>query len=194
MAQLMSWPRRSGAQVGILGSTPRLVVRAAVVGLAGAAGLIALYLLIVGLGSRSWSHALSLLLTDRYYVAAVVTGFGIQIGLYSYVRGLLRHGHGVGSSTAVAATGTGTSTVSMIACCLHHVSDILPVVGLSGAAVFLSNYKVPLILVGVLTNAIGIAFMIRTLVHHRRAVAPAPPAACHTGTLSPGEAGVDGAG
>lgn len=191
MAQPMPWPRRSGAQVGTRPSLSRPILRAVLAGIIGAAGLIALYLLIVGLGSRSWSHALSLLLTDRYYVAAVVAGFGIQIGLYAHVRGMLRHTHGLQSSTAVAATGTGTSTVSMIACCLHHVSDILPVVGLSGAAVFLSNYKIPLILVGVVTNAIGIAFMARTIIHHRRVVAQA---ACHPRTLSPGEAGADGTG
>ena len=190
----MSWTRSSGAPARTLLSIPRPVLRAIVAAVAGAAGLIALYLLSVGLGSRSWAHALTLLLTDRYYVAAVVAGFGIQIGLFTYVR-MLHREHGLRSSTAVAATGTGTSTVSMIACCLHHVSEILPVVGLSGAAVFLSNYKVPLILVGVVTNGIGIAFMTRTILHHRRMVAQAQgQAACHTRTLSPDQAGADGVG
>lgn len=170
---------------------PRSIWRAGLVGILGAIALVGLYLLIVGIASRSWSHALSLLFTDRYYVTAVVVGFGIQIGLYTYVRGLLRGDHGVTSSTALAASGTGTSTVSMIACCLHHAYDVLPVVGLSGAAVFLSNYKVPLILVGVATNAVGIALMGRLIVHHRRVVAaaarrptaPAPETGdhCHPG-------------
>ncbi len=185
----MPWPRRSGAQAVTFPLIPRPILRAVLAGIAAAAGLIALYLLIIGLGSRSWSHALNLLVTDRYYVAAVVTGFGIQIGLYTHVRGMLRRNHGLQSSTAVAATGTGTSTVSMIACCLHHVSDILPIVGLSGAAVFLSNYKVPLILVGVFTNAIGIAFMLRTIRHHRRVMAQP---ACHVPGPTAAEAGVDG--
>jgi len=176
MAQPMPWARRSGVLAATFPPMPRPVLRAVIAGVLGAAGLVGLYLLIVGLGSRSWAHALSLLSTDRYYVAAVVAGFGIQIGLYAYVRGLGRHDRAVGSSTVVAATGTGTSTVSMIACCLHHVSDIVPIVGLSGAAVFLSNYKVPLILVGVVTNAVGIAYMARAIVHHRRLVAQA---ACH---------------
>lgn len=193
MARPMSWPRTSSLQSATAPWLPRSIIRAAIVGIVGAASLIALYLLIVGLGSRSWSHALNLLVSDRYYVAAVVAGFGIQIGLYTYVRGMLRRDHGVRSSTAVAATGTGTSTMSMIACCLHHVSDILPIVGASGAAVFLSNYKVPLILVGLVTNAVGIAFMARTILHHRRVVAQAQPA-CHTGTPTPAEAGTGGAG
>ena len=152
---------------------PGPVPRAAGVGLLGAAGLLGFYLVIVWLGSKSWSHAVDLLLTDRYYVAAVAAGFGIQIGLYAYVRRLLRGDHGLKSSTAVAAAGTGTSTTSMIACCLHHVADVLPVVGLSGAAVFLSNYKIPLIVVGLITNAIGITLMTRIILHHRRTLAGA---------------------
>ncbi len=137
----------------------------------GAVALVGFYITVVWLGSRSWAHAVQLLLTDRYYVAAVALGFGTQIGLYAYVRGLLRASTGLRSSTAVAAAGTGTSTTSMIACCLHHVADVLPIVGFSGAAVFLSNYKVPLIIVGLVTNAIGIGLMGRIIRHHRRTAA-----------------------
>ncbi len=178
--------KRSMPPLSVDGRIPR----AALVGVLGAAGLIGFYVTVVWLGSRSWTHAVELLLTDRYYVAAVALGFGTQIGLYAYVRGLLRGAAGVRSSTAVAAAGTGTSTTSMIACCLHHVADVLPVVGLSGAAVFLSNYKVPLIIVGLITNGIGIALMGRIIRHHRRSATaaasrtPAPQAAdgvhCHT--------------
>src|SRR3990170_1771336 len=134
----------------------RRIPRAALVGVLGAAGLIGFYITVVWLGSRSWAHAVDLLWSDHYYVAAVALGFGTQIGLYGYVRGLLRGAAGVRSSTAVAAAGTGTSTTSMIACCLHHVADVL------------SNYKVPLIAVGLVTNAIGIVLMGRIIAHHRR--------------------------
>lgn len=44
-------------------------------------------------------------------------------------------------------------------------------VGVLGAAVFLSNYKVPLIAVGLVTNAIGIVLMGRIIAHHRRTTA-----------------------
>src|SRR3990170_9036559 len=169
----------------------RRIPRAALVGVLGAAGLVGFYITVVWLGSRSWAHAVDLLWSDRYYVAAVALGFGTQIGLYGYVRGLLRGAPGVRSSTAVAAAGTGTSTTSMIACCLHHVADVLPVVGLSGAAVFLSNYKIPLIVVGLITNAIGITLMTRIILHYRRTLAgairvpagaqAAPGDHCHVG-------------
>lgn len=161
------------------------ILRALLVGVLGAVALVGFYITVVWLGSRSWAHAVQLLLTDRYYVVAVALGFGTQIGLYAYVRGLLRASVGLRSSTAVAAAGTGTSTTSMIACCLHHVADVLPVVGLSGAAVFLSDYKVPLIIVGLVTNGIGIGLMGRIIRHHRRAAAAT---GCHTAGSATGEA------
>jgi len=160
------------------------ILRALLVGVLGAVALVGFYITVVWLGSRSWAHAVELLLTDRYYVVAVALGFGTQIGLYAYVRGMLRASAGLRSSTAVAAAGTGTSTTSMIACCLHHVADVLPVVGLSGAAVFLSNYKVPLIIVGLITNGVGITLMGRIIRHHHR---PAAGASGHTPEPSAGD-------
>jgi hypothetical protein len=160
------------------------ILRALLVGALGAVALVGFYITVVWLGSRSWTHAVELLLTDRYYVVAVALGFGTQIGLYAYVRGLLWASAGLRSSTAVAAAGTGTSTTSMIACCLHHVADVLPVVGLSGAAVFLSNYKVPLIIVGLFTNGVGITLMGRIIRHHHRA---AVAASGHTPEPSAGD-------
>src|SRR3990172_8080086 len=142
--------------------------RPAATGVLGAVALIGLYLGIVRFGSNSWPHAVELLLTDWYLVAAVATGFGIQIGLFTHLRRLLRANGGVRSATAMAAGGTATSTTSMVACCLHHLADVLPVIGLSGAAVFFTTYKVPVILFGLATNALGIGMMIRTIRRHSR--------------------------
>ena len=43
----------------------------------------------------------------------------------------------------------------MLACCAHHLVDLLPLVGLSAAAVFLNVYKTPLFLLGITMNVIG---------------------------------------
>jgi hypothetical protein len=51
----------------------------------------------------------------------------------------------------------------MLACCVHHVADVLPLLGLSGAAVFLAQYKVPFMLLGLLSNAIGIVVLVVTI-------------------------------
>ena len=142
--------------------------RPAATGVLGAVALIGLYLGIVRFGSNSWPHAVELLLSDWYLVAAVATGFGIQIGLFTHLRRLLRANGGVRSARAMAAGGTATSTTSMVACCLHHLADVMPVIGLSGAAVFFTTYKVPVILFGLATNALGIGMMVRTIRSHLR--------------------------
>jgi len=66
--------------------------------------------------------------------------------------------------------GGGTSTVAMVACCLHHVSDLLPLLGLSAAASFLSAYKIPFMLVGLARNAVGIFVIVRTIRREQRHV------------------------
>ena len=51
----------------------------------------------------------------------------------------------------------------MVACCAHHLVDIVPVAGATGAAAFLINYRVPFMVVGIGVNAIGIAVATRRL-------------------------------
>ncbi|MBS4026018.1 MAG: hypothetical protein KGZ96_10145 [Clostridia bacterium] len=66
----------------------------------------------------------------------------------------------------IAAAGTGTSTATMVACCLHHVGDVAPVIGLSGAAVFMSQYKVYFMIFGISMNLLGIYLMLRMIKKH----------------------------
>jgi hypothetical protein len=51
----------------------------------------------------------------------------------------------------------------MVACCAHHVADVLPVLGLSAAAAFLAQWKVPFLVIGLLMNLAGILVMLRAL-------------------------------
>jgi len=48
----------------------------------------------------------------------------------------------------------------MAACCAHHLVDLLPILGLSAAALFLSEYQEQLLIFGILANVIGIAMML----------------------------------
>ncbi len=131
--------------------------RPAVVGLIASLALLLFYLGLVSLISWSWSHALALLAEDRWFVFPITLGFGIQAGLFTYLRSL--HGATM-MPAAVTGSSTGASTAAMIACCAHHVSDVLPLVGLSGAAIFLAQYKVPFMVVGLLSNAAGIGVLL----------------------------------
>ncbi len=135
----------------------RIYFRPIVVGLIASLALLLFYLGLVSLISRSWSHALSLLADDRWFVLPITLGFGIQAGLFTYLRSL----HGATKMPmAVTGSSAGASTAAMVACCAHHVVDVLPLLGLSGAAIFLAQYKVPFMIVGLLSNAAGIGFLL----------------------------------
>lgn len=135
-------------------------------GVLAAFSLVGLYLGLVT-WAQDWQHALDLLWGDRYFVAAIAAGFGLQVGLFAYLRFVLGR-RASRSAAGVTAAGTGTSTVAMVACCAHHVSDALPLLGLSGLAIFLNDYRLPLMGLGLAVNALGVVYMLRLLLRERR--------------------------
>ncbi len=134
--------------------------RAHVHGLSGSLGLLAFYFAVMGY-FQGVDPAIENFLSLWYVMVPLVIGFGIQVGLYSYARSSLK-----ALSAASAAASGGISTGSMVACCAHHISDVLPLLGLSAAAAFLVKFQMPLILVGILSNAIGITMMLEMLKRH----------------------------
>ena len=139
--------------------TPRLLASLAA-GVAGALALVGLYLAIVTL-AQGPDHAAELLWRDRALVAAIAAGFGAQVGLFTSLW-LLRRALAA-RTLGLTGAGTTTSSVSMLACCAHHLADVLPVVGLSGLAVFLVEVRTPLVMLGLATNGLGIVVMVREL-------------------------------
>ena len=122
------------------------------------------YVVVVRVGSGSWSHLADQARHDWYYLVAILAGFGAQVTLVSE----LRHRQQLGRGSAVTAgVGTGASTAGMVACCAHHLADALPIVGLSGVAVFLVEFRTPLMLLGIVTNLMGIGVLLRQLVRIR---------------------------
>ena len=63
-----------------------------------------------------------------------------------------------------------TSATAMVACCLHHVADVLPVLGLSAAASFLTRYQRPFMLLGLGMNILGILIMLVVLYRERQKI------------------------
>jgi hypothetical protein len=125
-------------------------------GLVAALALLGVYLGLITL-AQGWDHALEQFEIDRWFVLASAGGFGTQVGLFVYLRAL--HAERAAGNVGMAAS-TGTSTAAMLACCAHHVSDVLPIIGVSGAAVFLGAYKTPLLWVGLVMNLAGIAYLV----------------------------------
>ncbi|HSP54875.1 MAG TPA: hypothetical protein VLS25_04740 [Dehalococcoidia bacterium] len=140
--------------------------------LAAAASLVGLYLGLVT-WAQGFGHARDLLWDDRYFVAAVASGFGVQAGLYVYLRRLLSL-RARGSAAAGTVAGTGTSTAAMLACCAHHVTDPLPLLGLSGVAIFLGDYRVQLMSAGIAVNGAGVIFMLWLVFKERRQLKAEP--------------------
>ena len=74
----------------------------------------------------------------------------------------IHHVSALASKKGITATG-GVSTAAMAACCAHHLSDVLPIVGLTGAALFFSEYQKIFLLLGVLSNGVGITLMLHMM-------------------------------
>jgi hypothetical protein len=130
-------------------------------GLVSAGLQVGFYLGVVTL-AQDWAHARDQIGVDRWFVFAVSSGFGIQVGLFVYLRSL----HARSSAGAMVAS-TGTSTVAMLACCAHHFADTLPLIGLSGAAVFLDDFKAPILWTGLAMNGLGVAYLGRKIRQRR---------------------------
>jgi hypothetical protein len=134
-------------------------------GAAAAASLLLIFFLIVSI-AESFIHAIDQLREIWYWIVILVAGFGTQAGLYTYIREVMKIRKESGAATSSMAAAGGISTTSMVACCAHHVTDILPILGLSAAVVFLNQYQTLFIVVGVLSNLIGITLMLKIIQKH----------------------------
>ncbi len=128
----------------------------------------AILLLLVYTGIVTWAegieHAMDQMAELWYWVVALAGGFGIQVGLFSFIRRGLRERKA--TATASVATSGGVSAGSMVACCAHHLTDVLPLLGLSGLATFLASYQLLFIVIGILSNIVGITIMLETIQRH----------------------------
>lgn len=136
---------------------------------AGVLGGILLTGVYIGLVSlaESPARAMELFWEDRWYVIPILLGFSTQVGLYTF----LKKGFYLPTATRGGVTTTasgGMSTMAMVACCAHRVADVLPFLGLSSAAMFLAEWKIPFLIVGLLTNLLGIGVMAREIIKARR--------------------------
>ena len=137
-------------------------------GLAGAVLLTAVYFGVVSL-AESPKHAAELFWQDRLIVVPIILGFGIQVALYTILKKRLYvPSTSSGPSGPLIGAGGATSTVAMVACCAHHIADVLPILGLTAAAAFLAEYRVAFMLVGMGTTVLGIAIMLFILFRARR--------------------------
>ena len=105
------------------------------------------------------------------WLVPLLAGFGLQVGVFFYMRAFAKLAKQGITGTGPVAASAGISSGSMIACCLHHVVDVLPILGLSAVAVFLSEFQSFLLTTGVVSNIIGLSFILYTIKKHNLFVA-----------------------
>lgn len=126
--------------------------------------LLAVYFGVVSLIS-GMGFALEQFAKFWYFIVTLALGFGIQVGLYIYLKNLIGQ-HGV-SGKVVAASGT-TSTAAMVSCCAHYLTNILPILGVTGFLTVVAEYQVELFWVGLVFNAAGILYVASKVIQATR--------------------------
>ncbi|MDO8813236.1 MAG: hypothetical protein Q7J38_14570 [Gallionella sp.] len=117
--------------------------------------LLAIYFGVVSLIS-GMGFALDQFAQFWYFIIPLALGFGIQVGLYIYLKNLV--GQRGASGKVVAVSGT-TSTAAMVSCCAHYLTNILPILGVTGFLVVVAEYQVELFWLGLVFNAAGIVYV-----------------------------------
>jgi hypothetical protein len=112
--------------------------------------------------ANSLEHAFAEFSRLWMWMTPLLLGFSIQVGLFAYAHRATR---GAARSRGVVASG-GASTLSMVACCAHHLTDVLPLIGLAGVGLFFTSYQSLFLLLGVLSNFVGLVYMLGILRKH----------------------------
>jgi Cu+-exporting ATPase len=143
----------------------QIVWRSIVYGMTGMVILLGIYFGILAAVS-GWEFTISQFLDFWYFIVSLAAGFGVQIGLYSYLRDAVRAMDMSGKVVAVSGT---TSTAAMISCCAHYLTNILPIVGAAGVVALVAQYQIELFWFGLACNLAGIIYMTSRVFRFSRA-------------------------
>ena len=133
-------------------------------GMLASAILLGVYFVVLTLVS-GWSFAQSQFSAYWYFIISLVVGFGIQIALYQYLKGRVHSGQGMGKVVGVSGT---TSTAAMISCCAHYLVNLVPILGITGLATFVSQYQIKIFWIGLAFNVFGIAFISNKIIKFKK--------------------------
>lgn len=102
-----------------------------------------------------------------YFILLLAFGFGIQVGLYAYLKTLIQNASGTGKVLGVTGT---TSTISMISCCAHYLTNLLPLLGIAGIVTFIAAYQSELFSLGIFFNGVGIVYVLYKILQFKKRV------------------------
>ena len=126
--------------------------------------LLGVYFAVLTLVS-GWSFAQDQFATYWYFVVSLAVGFGIQVGLYQYIKSLVHEGLGMGKIVSVSGT---TSTAAMVSCCAHYLVNLVPILGVTGLVTFVAQYQTEFFWVGLASNILGIGYMVSRIAKIKR--------------------------
>ncbi|MBI2052460.1 MAG: hypothetical protein HYT38_02150 [Candidatus Sungbacteria bacterium] len=138
----------------------KIILKPILYGILATGFLLGVYFTILALVS-GWNFAQDQFSQFWYFVVSLAIGFGVQIGLYTYLRGLIKGMRGEGKVLGVTGT---TSTVAMVSCCTHYLANLLPILGVVGVVTFVAQYQTQLFGVGLLFNFGGILYMANKII------------------------------
>ncbi len=125
---------------------------------------------IASLAEGSLEKGYQVFLTNGIFVYLIPLAVGIQMGLFRYHRNITTGN--IAGSEKMGMAGSATSSLTMVACCLHHVSDLLPTVGfILATSSFLIEYKDAIIIIGLLANVAGSIYIARAILKDRSIIA-----------------------
>jgi len=138
---------------------PVIVYSSTLKGFVAALILLGIYVTVVTLIS-GWEFAQEQFAKFWYFILPLALGFGIQVGLFTYLRSAIKQS---ASSRVLAVSGT-TSTAAMISCCAHYLVNLLPILGAVGIITVIAQYQVQLFWVGLAFNFAGILYMLNRVI------------------------------
>lgn len=133
--------------------------------LLGILALSSFYYLLLWFITKDFRHPIAQFSLFQPWMTLLIIGFGIQVGLFWLMKkGVSFNIQEKKDAGLAMGTGTTVSGVAMVACCAHHLVEVLPILGFSVAAVFLTKYQMELLIFSVIINIVGILLMLWLMV------------------------------
>lgn len=126
--------------------------------------LLIVYFTVLSLVS-GWDFAQDQFFSFWYFIVSLAVGFGLQVGLYTYLKNLVHLSPASGKILGVTGM---TSTATMVSCCVHYLVNMLPFLGIVGIVSFIAQYQVELFWVGLLFNFGGIWYITDKIIRYKK--------------------------
>ncbi|MCD4711648.1 MAG: hypothetical protein K8R73_00050 [Clostridiales bacterium] len=112
---------------------------------------------------ESFEYAIQKFKTSGVLIILLSLGFAYQIFLHAYMNQVIKRK----SNKVITATSGMASGTAMILCCLHHVTDLIPIAGISLFGILSPSFESVWMIVGLSINVIAILFLFSHMKKHQ---------------------------